>query len=94
MESNTLDIPAILGSHPGFGFFSTVVDVPGKGRTRYWFSFGVAMELLHYKLQYRERFGPEPDWVDLCHPGHRLQLCRQAINAGQRLPDEKPAPGS
>jgi len=94
MDELAQRILAILDRPTGIGVFSTSVDFPGKGRTRYWFSFASGMACMQGKVEYRTRFEILPDWVSLYHPDHQIQLCRLAIGANRPLPLEPPVPAA
>jgi len=91
MDEMAQQVLAVLERPTGIGIFSKVVDVPGRGRTRYWFSLGSGMACLQGKVEYRTRFEVLPDWVSLFHPDHQTWLCRLAIRANRPLPPAPPA---
>ncbi len=90
MDEFTRDLLEILDRPTGFGIFSLVVNVPGKGRKRYWFSLATGMFALQSKIEYRSRFQTLPDWVSVCHPDHQASLCNRAIKGDQPLPAIRP----
>jgi hypothetical protein len=94
MDEIAQQILAVLDRPTGIGIFSKTVDVPGKGRTRYWFSMASGMTSLQAKVEYRTRFETMPDWVSLCHPDHQIWLCRLAIRGNRGLPPARPIPAA
>ena len=90
MSDLAQEIRDLLQRPTGIGIFSTVVDVPGKGRTRYWFSLSSGLGSMHDRIEYRTRFETLPDWVSFCHPEHAGALCRLALRTNQALPPERP----
>jgi len=92
MDEFERDIVAVLAGHPGIGIFSTVAEIPGRGRVRHWFSLAVGLGSLQAKTEYRERFRTVPEWVLLCHPYHQMRLCSLALRADRSLPAERPEP--
>jgi hypothetical protein len=90
MDEISRDILAILDRRTGIGIFSKIVELPGQGSTRYWFSLASGMASLQGKIGYRSRFDTLPDWVSQCHPDHQTWLCRRAIQANQALPAQRP----
>jgi hypothetical protein len=92
MDEFTRDLVSILDRPTGIGIFSLVVQIPGKGRKRYWFSLASGMAALQSKIEYRSRFQTLPDWVSVCHPDHQISLCNLAIRGNQALPEARPRP--
>lgn len=90
MDKFEEEILAILQGHPGFGIFTTVAQVPGRGRVRHWFSLGIGLASLQCKTEYREIYRTVPEWVLDCHPYHQMRLCRLAVQAEQQLPETRP----
>jgi len=90
MSELAQQIRAVMERPTGFGIFSTVVDVPGKGRTRYWFSLASGLASMHDRIEYRTRFAALPDWVSFCHPEQVSGLCRLALRTNEALPPEPP----
>jgi hypothetical protein len=90
MDDMAQRILAVLERPTGIGIFSTSVEIPGKGRTRYWFSLASGMASLQAKIEYRRRFMTLPEWVSLCHPDHQVGLCRLAIGGNRPLPPAPP----
>ena len=41
--------------------------------------------------RYKDQFGSVPEWLNLLNPIHRIRLCLDAMQEGQKLPDTLPA---
>ena len=89
-DDMTQEIVAVLSRPTGIGIFSRSVDIPGKGRTRQWYSLASGMMSLQGKIEYRTRFETLPDWVSLCHPDHQIGLCQLATRSNRALPPAAP----
>lgn len=94
MDEFTRDLLSILDRPTGIGIFSLSVNVPGKGRKRYWFSLASGLAALQSKIEYRNLYETLPDWVSVCHPDHQCSLCNLAIRGKQALPATRPTQGA
>lgn len=94
---------SLLGSYPdeqiikiisqatATGNFSQTVTRADGQAIAYRFAWAVGMGSLHYKAQYRKRFGEEePSWALLEHPYHQVRLYKESVVANLPLPGRCP----
>jgi hypothetical protein len=81
-------IAKILSCRTGSGVFTKIVDLPDGERIFHKCGWAVGMHSTFISHQYEKHFGINlPEWVELQHPYHVIQLCKLALESKISLPE-------